>query len=63
MTPSALVPRRLARRQDQMDVAGHQAISPHGDPLAPAGVMQKIAIKRVAVVAEEHFFAPVAALT
>jgi len=29
-----------------MEVVGHQATSPHGDPFAPEGLMQKIAIKR-----------------
>ena len=36
---------------------------PHRNPLLPAGLMQKIAIERVIVVAEKHLFAPAAALT
>ena len=55
-------PLRRLRGQDQMDVVRHQAIGPYRDPFAPAGLMQKIAIERVIVVAEEHFFAPIAAL-
>jgi hypothetical protein len=40
----------------------HQAIGPHCDPLAPAGLTQKIAVERVVVLAEDHFLAPIAAL-
>jgi len=50
---------RRLRGQDQMDVVRHQAIGPHRDPLAPAGLLQKIAIERVVAVAEKkQGFAP-----
>ena len=40
----------------------HQAIGSYCDPLAPAGLTQKIAVERVVVLAEEHPLAPIAAL-
>jgi hypothetical protein len=40
-----------------MDLVGHQAIGPHRDPVALAGLREEIAMERVVVVAEEHLFA------
>ncbi len=45
-----------------MDAVGRQAIAPHRDALAPAGLAEQIAVERVVRVGEEHPLAPVAAL-
>ena len=45
-----------------MDVVGHQAIAPHRDRLARAGLVQQIAVELVVRVGEEDALAAIAAL-
>ena len=50
------------RHEDQMDVVGHQALCPDGNPTGTAMPAQQLDIKSVVVVTEEHRLAPIAAL-
>ena len=45
-----------------VEVVGHQAIAPNREALLSRLLAQEIAIKFVIIVAEEHFFPPIAAL-
>ena len=45
-----------------MDVVGHQAPCPDGNPTGTAMLAQQLDIKPVVVVTEEHRLAPIAAL-
>jgi hypothetical protein len=50
------------RHQDHMNVIGHQAPCPDGNPTGTAMLAQQLEIKTVVVVTEEHRLAPIAAL-
>lgn len=50
------------RHEDQMNVVGHQAPRPDGDPAGPAMLAEELDVEPVIVVAEEHQLAPVATL-
>ena len=52
----------VLRRQDQVNVILHQTISPHLHAYRSAALSQKVAVERVALVAEEHPLPPVVPL-